>query len=404
MFVWLVALLFVVMAAVTGYFRGALRAAISFVGLVIALYLAGPVGEFFQPVIRFLGLEHPFILPFVSPVVVFVLISAAAKVVAASLHARVENHFKFSENHVRQVAFERVSTRAGASVGAMNGMVYAIALLSPFYVASYATLQLPESDSATMPIKLANSVGRAARETGFDKVLAGYGTAPKSYYSGTDLLASILNSPGIYSRIHLYPDTTQLAESPEIAQISSDTEAANLFSKKSALGDLLANPKVQLMVSKVAFVKQAIAKLSGDTTDLLLYLKTGTSPRFSEESLIGIWTHSPDDSLNEVRRKMATITTKEMARVRSTISANFTGGELTFFGNSKARLTTRDGTPTAKIQEATWKKESSGYLVQVADGNTPAGMPKSWDFKTLIVGDSLYVTKEETTYIFKRRL
>jgi hypothetical protein len=245
MLVWVTALLFVVASAATGYFRGGLRASVSLVGLIIALLLAGPLGGLFEPVLRFLGLSHPFLLPFISPLVVFILISAAAKFVAASLNEKVENHFRYSENHLRQTAYERFSARLGAAVGAFNGVVYTIALLTPFYVASYATLQLPDSDTGTFPIRLANSVGRAARETGFDKVLAGYGSAPKGYYSGADLLASILNSPGIYSRIHLYPDMTKLAESPEISQISSDSEAAALFSKKASLGDLLSNAKVQ---------------------------------------------------------------------------------------------------------------------------------------------------------------
>ena len=404
MLVWLIALLFVVMAAAAGYFRGALRASVSLVGLGIALFLAAPVGDFFQPILRFLGLGHPFLLPFISPVVVFILISAAAKAVAASLNDRVENHFRYSESHLGQVAFERLSTRVGAAVGAINGMIYTIALLTPFYVASYATLQLPDSDTGTFPVRLANSVGLSARETRFDKVLAGYGAAPKGYYTGADLLASVLNSPGIYGRIQLYPDLTKLAEAPEITQISGDTEASALFAKKSALGDLLSNPKVQAMVAKTGFAKQISAKLTGDTSDFVQYLKTGTSQHFSDESILGVWAHSPDDSLNEARRKALTMTTKEMVRVRSTISSNFPSGEFTIFGGGKARLSSSDGSPNPKIQEAVWKKENKGYLIRIADGTTAMGIPKFLDYPALIAGEVLYVTKDDTTFIFKRRL
>lgn len=404
MLIWLIALLFVLMAAATGFYRGALRAAVSLVGLVVALFLAAPLGDFFQPILRFLGLQHPFVLPFVAPWVVFLLISAAAKGVAAALNAKVENHFRYSESHLGQVAFERLSSRVGAAVGAVNGMIYTIAFLTPFYVASHATLQLPDSDTGSVPVRIANAVGRGARETGFDKVLAGFGAAPKGYYSGADLLASVLNSPGIYLRIHLYPDLTKLAESPEITQISSDAEASALFAKKSSLGELMSNPRVVAMVSKIDFAKQITGKLTGDTTDLAQYLRTGTSPLFSEESVIGVWVHSPDDSLNEVRRKNSTLTTKEMARIRSVISAYFPSAEVTMFGGGKARLSTSDGSPNPKINEAVWTKEGSTYLFRILNGTTAMGVPKFLDYPTLISGDVLYVSKDDTTFIFKRRL
>ncbi len=406
MVVWLVSLLFVVTSTVTGYFRGAVRAGLSFIGLAVALMLAAPVGELFQPVLRFLGPDNPFVMPFLAPVVVFFLLSAAAKIAAAPLHARVENHFKYSENHTNQVAFSRFSSRVGACAGAFNGVIYAIALLTPFYMASYATLQLPESDTGSSAIRLANSVGRGARDTGFDKVLAGYTGNPKGYYSGADLLASILNSPGIYNRIHLYPDMARIAESPEVAEGANDPDASALFTRKTptALGDLLAHPKVRPLVTRTAFANQVAAKLTGDTADFAQYLKTGTSPKFSDESIIGVWAHAPDDTLQEARRKGGSITSKEMAKVRSNISTNFVAAEFTVYPSGKARLVTRAGLPNAVSTDATWKKDSSAYSIRVADGVTQVGVPKFLDLRALSTSDTLLVTKDETTFVFRRRL
>ena len=116
MLIWLIALLFVLMAAATGFYRGALRAAVSLVGLVVALFLAAPLGDFFQPILRFLGLQHPFVLPFVAPWVVFLLISAAAKGVAAALNAKeiISAIRKAISGRSRSNGFPRVSARRWA--------------------------------------------------------------------------------------------------------------------------------------------------------------------------------------------------------------------------------------------------------------------------------------------------
>ena len=74
MILWLIALVLVGCVGTVGYYQGALRAAFSFIGLLLAAMLASPAGSLLKPLILILGLKNPVEIAFVAPVAAFAIV------------------------------------------------------------------------------------------------------------------------------------------------------------------------------------------------------------------------------------------------------------------------------------------------------------------------------------------
>ena len=102
MILWLIALVLVGCVGTVGYYQGALRAAFSFVGLLLAAMLASPVGSLLKPLILILGLKNPVEIAFVAPVAAFAIVLVLFKAGAFAVHKKVEAWYKYksSDTHL----------------------------------------------------------------------------------------------------------------------------------------------------------------------------------------------------------------------------------------------------------------------------------------------------------------
>src|SRR5262245_61513441 len=124
MLLWIIAILLVACCATVGYYQGALRAAMSLVGLLVAWMLAGPLGKLVNAVLPALGLAHPVLLAVIGPAIAFLVILIAFKVGAAVLNRKLETHYKYGDSDTQRLLFERMNTRVGIPVGMCNGVIY----------------------------------------------------------------------------------------------------------------------------------------------------------------------------------------------------------------------------------------------------------------------------------------
>src|SRR5215217_6435348 len=113
MILWVLALVFMGLVTLVGYYQGGIRAAFSFIGLVVAACVAGPLGNVLSPLIAAMGLKHPVILAFVGPIVAVVLVLVVFKVSAFAVHKKIENYYKYQDSETRRMLFERLNTRLG---------------------------------------------------------------------------------------------------------------------------------------------------------------------------------------------------------------------------------------------------------------------------------------------------
>lgn len=383
MIIWIVALVVVGLAAVAGWNRGAVRAAISLSGLLVAALLAMPLAGLFKPVISFLGLKHPFLLVFVAPIIAFLFVLIAFKIGGHQVYTKIDYWLKYRATEMQRAQFERMSTRVGLCVGVINGIVYFIAIMVPVYVASHFTLQMPLGDEPPpMTVRMMNSLGGQLRDAKMDNVVAGFDPAPASYYEAADILGLLMNNYPLHSRLSRYPTLLILGERPEFQEIANDVEVLTLFANQAPLSELLKNPKIQGVTTnrETALEIQKLLTLE-ELKDLKEYLKTGVSPKYSDERILGLWVLTVEGSAAELKKQKPQITSRDLSRFKSMLYMQFPDAELVVTTDNKAVFKVADPNATPSfarpVLRGTWEKSEAGYQMKLT-GNARRWTGRPW--------------------------
>src|SRR5262245_1888429 len=133
MLLWLIALVFLACCGIVAYYQGAVRAAISLVGLLCALLLAAPLGRIVNAILPALGIAHPALLAVLGPVIAFVGVLILFKVAAVLVHRKLDTYYKYTASDTQRLLFERMNARVGVTVGLCNAVIYFFILCSAAY-------------------------------------------------------------------------------------------------------------------------------------------------------------------------------------------------------------------------------------------------------------------------------
>src|SRR5213594_2352620 len=142
MILWVLALVFMAVVALVGYYQGAIRAAFSLVGLLVAASVAQPLGHVLAPLIALTGLKHPVLLSFIGPAIAFILVLAIFKGVALAVHKKIDRYYKYQDSDTKRLLFERLDTRVGVAIGVVNGVVYFFVLVVAAHMLGYFATQV----------------------------------------------------------------------------------------------------------------------------------------------------------------------------------------------------------------------------------------------------------------------
>jgi len=147
MTIWLLAILLLASLAAAGYRQGAIRAGISFFGILLAALLAGLLGKLVLPLLKILGVINPILLWALPPLVAFVLVLALIKIGALLVHQKVDVYYKYKAGDLRLKLWERLNARLGACIGLLNGLVYLVLIAMVIHAFSYWTVQMAAGDT-----------------------------------------------------------------------------------------------------------------------------------------------------------------------------------------------------------------------------------------------------------------
>lgn len=397
MIIWLTALVLLGLLAFVGFKQGAIRVAISLLGLFVAALLAVPLSSAIKPILPFVKLEHPVWSLIVPPLVIFILVMIAFKIVAMVVHRKVDMIYKYKRDDKTRFKWERMNARVGMSLGLINGAVYFVLLLIPFYVAGYLTAQLASGEEDPKGMKFINSTRQQIHDAKLDKVVAGYDPAPSNYYQAADILGLVKNNPLLVSRLAHYPVFLSLAERPEFQALANDVEVNQMIQTQAKVGDILKHPKVQAITTNVAVSKEISQLLGSDLPDLHQYLLTGKSEKYDDEKILGLWTLDINASAEQEKVLKPKTTPLELKRLKQNKYAPLQG--LTFIGTTdqKAILkfpATAGGAPAEVVGQGDWKAAGSNYEVTL--GSTPVSVTFE-DGKLLLPRDGM-------TLVFQKEL
>src|SRR4051812_38906400 len=107
MILWILAILLLGILGLVGYYQGALRVAISTLGLLVAAVLAVPLAGVFHFLLPVFGVSHPAVVSLLSPFLMFVLIMVIFKSIAMGVNRKVVWWYKNKESETKRMLWER---------------------------------------------------------------------------------------------------------------------------------------------------------------------------------------------------------------------------------------------------------------------------------------------------------
>jgi uncharacterized membrane protein required for colicin V production len=364
MSIWILALLVMVSTALAGWRQGAIRAAFSSVGILIATLLAVPVGHLVHPLLPHLGAGSPVLAWALAPIVGFILVLIPFKVAAHFAHLRIDFYYKYKAGDLRQTLWERLNTRLGICVGLLNGAVYFI--LATFFIfnLAYWTTQTAVAQDQPIMIRLVNWLGNDLQSTGLSRTANAVGTLPAENYQLADLSGFLMQNPQVGPRLTTYPALTSFWEQDNMLPVVTDSALTNALKAGTPLGDILNNPAVQSLIANKELSHQGQDLLLTNYDDLMTYLKTGHSARYDGEKIIGLWKFNPAVTVAWLRQDQPKIRASEMRAIRAWITQSYAKTRILATGNNQLFVRNlpqikKQNPPSTTPELVNWKGEWS---------------------------------------------
>src|SRR6266699_1885083 len=251
MTIWLLALLLLGCVAGVGHQQGAIRAAISFVGIVVAALLAGPLAKLVRPVLTAVGIANPVLLWALAPFIVFVVVLTAFKIGGLAAHKKVDVYYKYKAGDLRLALFNRINARLGLCLGLLNGVAYLVLISFVIQTFSYWTVPMATSDDDPRTLRILNRLGRDLDSTGMSRVAVAIDPLPDVFYDVADLAGLLYKNPLTEARLS-HPTVEPIVKNPELLRLIWTT-------------------------------------LLPDLKDLDAFLRTGRSAKYDSEPVLGRW-------------------------------------------------------------------------------------------------------------------
>ena len=398
MILWVLALLFVAIVALVGFYQGGVRAAFSLVGLLIALAVAQPLGGVLKPLVAMTGLKQPIALSFVAPAVAFILVLVIFKVIAYAIHHKLDTYYKYKETDTKRLLFERLNSRLGIAVGATNGVIYFFIFVVSAYVLGYFATQVKGSPSDPIATKIAATLGQSAEASGMHKAVAPFLPVDENYYDAADVVGAVYHNPLLQKRLASYPVFVTLAERPEFKGLAEDLQFQELWLRepRPSMSELLAHDKVKPLVNNEALIKDIFKLIGDDLKDLKTYVETGKSPKYDDEKILGRWSFDYRDSVALARRTKPNIGSVELRQLRRVLGGTMANATLTATIDSRVILRTPSNTRLPS-SEGSWKALTGGrYTISLNEGG------KTFETQARVEGTKLIVTRDNYGMVFEK--
>jgi hypothetical protein len=367
MLIWLLAIIFLGVGAAVGYRQGAIKAAVSFCGLLLAAILAVPLSGPIASLLGVLGLKSaliaPFIKPLIAPAIVFILVVIVGKIAAHMVHEKISVFYKYKAIEERRFRWERMNERVGICLGLLNGTFYFFVVLIPIYVLGYLTVQLAAANNPA-PMRLLNEARNELQSSKMDRAVAAHDPTPKEVYNAFDILGLIYNNSQLESRLARYPVFLGVSERPEFQDLANDIQFHELWQGGASVSDLLKHPKVQTLTTNGPLVDQLRNILAPNLDDLKTFLETGKS-KYDSEPLLGRWNINLNEIIIQEKQNRRSITGPELRQFIAKITP-YNGATLIVTPENQLFLKRGAQAPGAEsmpryIAEGSWSKDGAGY-------------------------------------------
>jgi hypothetical protein len=409
MTIWILALLLLAAGAGMGLRQGAIRVAISFVGIVISSLLAWPLSGLVRPLLPHIGVHNQFVVQLLAPILVFFILLSLFKSFGLFAHHKVNVYYKYKADDIRRILWERLNQRLGLGLGLLNGLAYFVLISLVIYNLSYWTVQWTVQgvppDGEKLLVRCLDRLGRDLLDTGLTRVARAIDPMPENYFKTADLAGLIYQNPQLLDRLSAYPAFLSLAERDDFKQLGQNADFQNAWKSHSPISRLWNNPQASAIRQNADIAGLVWNLILTNLDDLQTYLQTGHSAKFSSEKILGRWDFNVMASLTALIQTRANMPSSEMAAMRSLWFPAYAktmlvaGADNQVFLKNLPHFKMQPNQPatfdTATLQ-GQWKSDGNNYDLSLTDN----GANKS--AIVTIDGSRLTLKMESDTLVFNR--
>jgi hypothetical protein len=405
MTIWILALLLLAAGAGMGLRQGAIRVAISFVGIVISSLLAWPLSGIVRPLLPHIGFHNPVAVWLLPPFLVFIILLSAFKSLGLLAHHKVNVYYKYKADDLQRILWERLNKRLGLGLGLLNGLAYFVLISFVIYDFSYWTVQVATSDDERLPVRILNRMGWDLQDTGLIRVARAIDPMPEIYFKTADLAGLVYQNPQLLDRLSAYPPFLSLAERDDFKQLGQNADFQTAWKSHSPFSQLWNNPQAESIRQNPDTAGLVENLVLTNLDDLQTYLQTGQSGKFSSEKILGRWDFNVMESLTALIQTRANMPSTEMAAMRALWFPAYAktmfvaGADNQVFLKNLPHFKVQPKQPTTfdtSTLPGQWKSDGNNYDLSLANN----GATKS--ATVAIDGSRLTLKMESDTLIFDR--
>ena len=294
--------------------------------------LAAPLGGLFKHLLAHVGIHNETMAWAIAPILPFFIILFLFKAAGFFVHRKVAVYYKYQAGDLRLALWERLNARVGACVGTLNGTAYIVLVSFAIFNFSYWTVQIMPSDDETRTTKLINHLGQDLQSTGLDKAAHSLVKMPDNFYKVADLAGLICQNlykenstpnAGFVDRLANYPAFISLIERDDVQQLVTSGDFTNAWNSHAPIGQLLNDPTVKTILQNNELINVVWDTVQTNLDDLTVYLKTGKSPKYDGEAILGRWDFNVGTSIAMLRQARPNIPASEMRGIRALWTQGF---------------------------------------------------------------------------------
>lgn len=420
MTIWLLAVFLFVAVGALGRQIGGIRMGISLIGVVVALFVAGPLAPHLRTALGAVGMKDPVTVWALAAPLVFLGVMLMFNSFAVGAYIKLSGYYKFRAPDDVRMRWERIDAATGVSLGVVAAVVYLVAASAYVYHVGYVTRQLESPNDNALWLKLVNKLRDDLTSTKFDRVAAGVGQASPAFFQGADVLGLLYHNPELQERLPEYPQFLSLAEDGAFQAVFTNETFKVLLPAKTNVALILKDPTFRPLLVHPEFQRNAQEL---DLADLISFLKTGRSEKYAKEPLVGKWQVDLSATVRQFARANPKVTANDQGRLRNLLRAAISDYTLTVTPDEKVFVKGRrdpiafagmlmpgfrfpvvpnpDGSdtppPPKTVATGTWKKEGDKFqfTVQTSGGERTADV-------TIVEGGKLAAPVGANTLVFAR--
>jgi hypothetical protein len=252
-------------------------------------------------------------------------------------------------------------------------------------------------------IRRLNGLGQDLNNTGFAKVTSSIDPLPKTYYESADMVGLIYNNSLLQARVQRYPAFLGLAERPEFSDLANDQGFTEMWQRHAPVRELLGYPKMQVIANNPDLLKTIWATAVPDIEDLDTFLRTGKSPKYDSEKIVGRWDFDLNSAIALYRKAKPNVSSSEMLKVKRWMMGAFSKTSFVAMTDNQAVL---KNAPPLKLAagpaaaaaagpqtfQGQWKNLDVKYQLSFSGTELPA----------TVDGDRLTIGGEGVAMVFNR--